>query len=59
MNLPIHSITLSRKDGCVYLCLDVPQIEGTEPMSERVTIKFSGKSFDALKKLYDKEREQE
>jgi len=55
MNLPIYSITLSGKDGCVYVCLDVPQIEGTEPMSECVTIKFSGDSHSALVELYKKE----
>jgi len=55
MKLPIHSITLSGKDGCVYLCLRVPEIEGTERMSTHVTIKFSGDSHSALVELYKKE----
>lgn len=57
MNLPIHSITIG-SDGFVYVCLKVPKIEGTEPRSEHVTIKFSAESIHKLMEMKRKEKEE-
>lgn len=56
MNLPIHSITIGT-DGFISICLKVPKIEGTEPKSEHVTIKYSGQSLHVLMKMKQKEKE--
>ena len=57
MNLPIHSITIG-SDGFVYVCLKVPKIEGTEPRSEHVTIKYSDQSIVKLMEMRQKEKEE-
>lgn len=57
MNLPIHSITIG-SGGFVYVCLKVPKIEGTEPKSPHVTIKYSDKSIVKLMEIRRKEKEE-